>query len=85
MARAIAAGQVAALCAALCNDFESLVEAWHPVVKEIKLALRAFGAAGALMSGSGPTVFGLFESLDVLREAKRAISRHYPSFLVCTA
>lgn len=44
------------------NDLESPVINTHPVIKEIKDCLLARGALGALMSGSGPTVFGLFAS-----------------------
>ncbi len=46
----------------LKNDLESPVIEKHPVIKEIKDCLLAKGALGALMSGSGPTVFGLFAS-----------------------
>jgi 4-diphosphocytidyl-2-C-methyl-D-erythritol kinase len=44
----------------LYNDFESVVERAHPVIQEIRAALREHGALGATLSGSGPTVFGLF-------------------------
>lgn len=45
---------------ALHNDLELVTEAKHPVIKEIKSALIESGAQYALMSGSGPTVFGIF-------------------------
>lgn len=44
----------------LHNDFESLVEGAHPDIGAIRAALRAQGALGVALSGSGPTVFGLF-------------------------
>jgi 4-diphosphocytidyl-2-C-methyl-D-erythritol kinase len=55
----------------LCNDLETVTAARYPVIGEIKHQLTAQGAAGALMTGSGPTVFGLFA--DAL-SAERAVS-----------
>jgi 4-diphosphocytidyl-2-C-methyl-D-erythritol kinase len=45
----------------LKNDFETAVFSAHPAIKEIKEALYAQGAIYAAMSGSGSTVFGIFE------------------------
>lgn len=45
----------------LKNDFENAVFATHPEIKKIKETLYELGAAYAAMSGSGSTVFGLFE------------------------
>jgi len=47
---------------ALKNDFEVPVFATHPAIKEIKEVLYAQGAAYAAMSGSGSTVFGIFDT-----------------------
>ena len=44
------------------NDFEETVFPKHPVIAEIKKRLQAAGAWYASMSGSGSTVFGLFEN-----------------------
>ena len=62
MVQAIRSNDATAVAAALYNDFELIAERAHPVIKEVKQALLAFGAQGALMSGSGSTVFGLFNS-----------------------
>ena len=45
----------------LKNDFEEAVFAAHPPVKEIKESLYQQGAMYAAMSGSGSTIFGIFE------------------------
>ena len=45
----------------LHNDLETVTIPAHPEIAEIKSVLLDSGAAGALMSGSGPTVFGVFE------------------------
>jgi 4-diphosphocytidyl-2-C-methyl-D-erythritol kinase len=42
------------------NDLEGVTIPHFPVIEEIKKALLAEGAVGALMSGSGPSVFGVF-------------------------
>ena len=56
----------------LVNDLESVTVARYPRIKSLKRELIAEGAAGALMSGSGSAVFGLFESRGT---AARALSR----------
>ena len=43
------------------NDFEAVVEARHPALGRIRSALQSAGAGIARMSGSGSTVFGVFE------------------------
>ncbi len=44
----------------LLNDLEKVTLPIHPVLDQIKIFLLENGARGALMSGSGPTVFGVF-------------------------
>ncbi len=44
----------------LFNDLEAVTAARHSVISDLKRRLLAAGAKGALMSGSGSTVFGLF-------------------------
>jgi 4-diphosphocytidyl-2-C-methyl-D-erythritol kinase len=56
---ALASGRAELLAANLSNDLEPGVVRAHPVVAEAKQKLRDAGALGALMSGSGPTVFGV--------------------------
>jgi 4-diphosphocytidyl-2-C-methyl-D-erythritol kinase len=46
----------------LVNDLETVTLARYPRIKFLKEELNAEGAAGALMSGSGSAVFGLFDS-----------------------
>ena len=50
------------LCRGLHNDLEQVVLPRHPEVGEAKDLLLAAGAMGALMSGSGATVFGVSEN-----------------------
>ncbi|RII26189.1 MAG: 4-(cytidine 5'-diphospho)-2-C-methyl-D-erythritol kinase [Geobacter sp.] len=60
---------IADICAILGNDLEAVTIRRYPVISEIKGRLQALGAAGVLMSGSGPTVFGIFEQEDAARQA----------------
>lgn len=51
----------------MVNDFEKSVFTRHPVIEEIKTSLYNAGALYASMSGSGSSVFGLFEKETDLR------------------
>ena len=55
------------------NVLEDVTIPMHPVIEEIKNEMKAAGALGAMMSGSGPTVFGLFESRIDAKNAQRRI------------
>jgi len=59
----------------LVNDLEPAARALRPRIGEALDALRAAGAAKALLTGSGPTVFGLFESLAEARAAAALLDR----------
>jgi 4-diphosphocytidyl-2-C-methyl-D-erythritol kinase len=48
----------------MVNDLEAVTAQRYPVVNRIKWKLMAAGAQGALMSGSGSTVFGVFETMN---------------------
>ncbi len=60
----------------LCNDLETVAEQWHPEISQIKRTLRENGANGVLMSGSGSTVFGLFEREDEAKLAAGRLAEH---------
>ena len=59
---AMKSGDLAALGDATYNIFEEPVSAERPMVSEIRRRMNAGGAVVARMSGSGPAVFGIFES-----------------------
>ncbi len=58
----------------VANDFEAIVSARHPQVREIVASLTAAGARAAAMTGSGSTVFGLFDDDDRASRAARAMA-----------
>ena len=47
--------------AQMINDLEAPIARHHPEIDQMKTALRRAGALAAAMSGSGSTVFGLFQ------------------------
>jgi 4-diphosphocytidyl-2-C-methyl-D-erythritol kinase len=71
------AGAVPDFGDALINDLEPAAIAHYPAVGEIKAALLKTGARAALMSGSGPAVFGVFCGAE---EAKKASKSFGPVF-----
>lgn len=60
MLAAIRGGDLYEIARRLGNTFEQLMDTPHRV--ELKSALRSGGAIGSCMSGSGPTVFGIFDA-----------------------
>ena len=60
---------IISLGAHLHNDLEPLVTKRLPVVESIKAKLRSLSAAGTLLSGSGSTVFGIFEDSKTAEQA----------------
>jgi 4-diphosphocytidyl-2-C-methyl-D-erythritol kinase len=72
---ALATRNAARVGAALTNHLEGFVAPSFPPVARIKAALMAAGALGAVMSGSGPTVFGMARSLDHARQIRQRICR----------
>ena len=58
------------LCASLGNILETVTIPAHPEIDVIKQCMIEHGALGSLMSGSGPTVFGVFDDPDKAAFAK---------------
>ncbi|HEY6007687.1 MAG TPA: 4-(cytidine 5'-diphospho)-2-C-methyl-D-erythritol kinase [Geobacteraceae bacterium] len=74
-------GSVSDVCAVLGNDLETVTIQRFPVIAQIKERLLAAGACGALMSGSGPTVFGVFAEERTARQAAEAIGQEHDWFV----
>ncbi|MGD8228039.1 MAG: 4-(cytidine 5'-diphospho)-2-C-methyl-D-erythritol kinase [Desulfobacteraceae bacterium] len=60
-----------AVSAILENDLEAVTSSRFPIIDTIKTFLMNAGAQGALMTGSGPSVFGVFSSLNQALSAKQ--------------
>ncbi len=78
MRAAIAAADAAAVSRQLYNVMQPVTAGMHPEINEICATLMQHGAMGAIMSGSGPSVFGLFDSLPAAQAARSALLVRYP-------
>lgn len=67
------------------NDLEAVTIGFHPEVGEIKQWLLDHGALGALMSGSGPTVFGVFDDAGTARAVVEAAEQVWPGCWVAAS
>ena len=61
MREAIEKGDLQGMAERMENVLETVTVRKYPVIEKIKEAMKAEGALNALMSGSGPTVFGVFD------------------------
>lgn len=60
------------LCSRMGNVLETVTIPAYPVINEIKRTMMDNGAIGSMMSGSGPTVFGIFDSPAAAKQIGRA-------------
>ncbi len=51
------------------NVLETVTIPMYPVIEELKGFMKSHGALNAIMSGSGPTVFGLYQDMEVVKSA----------------
>ena len=61
------------LCSRMGNVLETVTIPAYPVINEIKRTMMDNGAIGSMMSGSGPTVFGIFDSPAAAKQAVKAV------------
>lgn len=72
---ALKTGDLKALAEKMGNVLETVTIPACPVIQEIKDEMMKMGARNAMMSGSGPTVFGLFEDKAAARKAYEKLKR----------
>ena len=77
MIAALEEGDLAGVARRSFNVFEDVLGRRGSGIAAIKSALTEMGALGAAMTGSGSTVFGLFDSGDAARKAWEALSGQY--------
>ena len=73
MLNAVLINDVNLMADLLGNILETVTLKHYPIINDIKNVLIDEGAKGALMSGSGPTVFGIFDSFDAAKCALDAL------------
>lgn len=84
MLDALERGELIEVARRMYNVFEDVLpERQAKTVSEIRSILIAEGALGACMSGTGPTVFGLFDSPDMARNAFERLKHTYRDTFLC--
>ena len=75
MVRDIRNGDLYSMIPKMGNVFEPGIIGKYPVIQKIKNLMEENGALKALMSGSGPTVFGIFDDKEKMQRAATALRR----------
>ena len=73
MVEAIGAGSLSGISDRMENVLETVTIALHPEIERIKTFMKEHKAINAMMSGSGPTVFGLYTSREEAQAAADAL------------
>ena len=73
MIEAMSQKDLGLLCSRMGNVLETVTIPAYPVINEIKRTMMDNGAIGSMMSGSGPTVFGIFDSPVAAKQAMKAV------------
>ncbi len=63
------------VAASMGNVLERVTVEEYPIIEEIKQVMKSEGALGAMMSGSGPTVFGIFKDRRTGKQAQKEIMK----------
>lgn len=58
------------------NVLEEITELMYPIINRIEKKMREYGAIGSMMSGSGPTVFGIFKNFKSAEAAFKNLKRN---------
>lgn len=81
--RANAEKNIEAVAHSIYNIFEGVILPEREVARHIKTTLLENGALGAMMSGSGPSVFGIFEDASGAHRAEETLKRENIPAFVC--
>ncbi len=85
MIKAIKEKDISAICKNLSNMMEKVTAEKNPSVLSIKEKLMECGAKGAVMSGSGPTVFGIFDSYKLAKQTADEFLKEYDEVFVTSS
>ena len=70
----IKAGDLYGMCEKIANVMEDVTIPEYPIIQKVKDILKSNGAVHALMSGSGPTVFGIYDDEEKAKQSMDALS-----------
>ena len=72
---ALYAGNLKGVTDKFLNVLEYVTAEKHPIIGDIEKIMLDFGALNAMMSGSGPTVFGIFDDVEKAEAAKKELEQ----------
>ncbi|KAB3540963.1 4-(cytidine 5'-diphospho)-2-C-methyl-D-erythritol kinase [Alkaliphilus pronyensis] len=75
--RAVECGDINLLASNMKNVLETVTEEKYPVITKIKRKMMEYNALGSIMTGSGPTVFGIFKNYHRAKSAYEHLSLLY--------
>ena len=75
MVEAIRKQDLEGICERMENVLETVTTREYPVISQIKDGMKRGGAVNALMSGSGPTVFGIFHRVEDAEHVKKELEK----------
>lgn len=80
---ALSRGDLEGICSNMGNVLEDVSISRYTVLNDIKADLVSLGAIGTQMSGSGPTVFGIFSDREAAENAKETLRQKYKTAYIC--
>lgn len=78
MTEAIRSGNLEAICANMENVLETVTEKKYTEITALKNIMKEYKALNAMMSGSGPSVFGIFVEDEPAKQCAQIIERSFP-------
>ena len=85
MIDAIANKDISGVATHLYNVMGTVTENIHPIIKGIKNKMIKNGALGAVMSGSGPTVFGIFPDYETAKKSHDSFYHQFREVFIVTS
>ena len=79
MLDALREGNLRGITERCSNVLEDVTAPQHPIIRAFEEEMKTGGALASIMSGSGPTVFGIFDNYDAAGACRNEMRRKYPS------
>ena len=79
MLDALREGDLKGITERCSNVLEDVTAPQHPIIRAFEEEMKTGGALASIMSGSGPTVFGIFDNYDAAGACRNEMRRKYPS------